>query len=101
MSSADYDPKARALALGSDYKAIFAFVRDQIRYEAYSGVLREADGTLAARAGNALDRSLLLASLLGAAKIPARIAACDLSIDRGQALYRHIFDGFEPSDAAY
>ncbi len=42
-------------------------MRDEIRYEAYEGVLRGALGTLWSRAGNAADKSVLLAALLRAA----------------------------------
>ncbi|MFV2062477.1 MAG: hypothetical protein ACC726_03065, partial [Chloroflexota bacterium] len=56
--------EALAEALEFDPMAAFRFVRDHIRYEPYRGVLRGAEGTLAARAGNSLDRSLLLAALL-------------------------------------
>ena len=94
VPSAQGDVKAQAQAIGSDFRAIFRFVRDQINYEAYSGVLRAADGTLAAGAGNGFDRSLLLSSLLAAVGVPTRFAVCDLPPDRGEALYRHIFDAW-------
>ena len=56
--------EALAESLQYDPMAAFRFVRDHIRYEPYAGVLRGAEGTLAARAGNSLDRSLLLGALL-------------------------------------
>jgi transglutaminase-like putative cysteine protease len=49
-----------AARLGYDPDALFAFVRDEIHYEAYAGVLRGAKGTLWARAGNAADQAVLL-----------------------------------------
>jgi hypothetical protein len=61
-----------AAELSYDVEAIFGFVRDAIRYEPYVGILRGADGTLAARAGNSADQALLLAALLDASFIPYR-----------------------------
>lgn len=53
-----------AASLGQDHLAALAFVRDRIGLDPYAGVLRGAEGTLAARAGSAADRALLLAALL-------------------------------------
>lgn len=59
--------------LGFDANRIFAFVRDETRIEPYRGMLRGARGVLAGRAGNALDRSLLLQALLTESGIPCRL----------------------------
>jgi len=51
-------------AVGKDPKALAAWVRDNVRWEPYDGVLRGAEGTAAARGGNAVDQALLLQALL-------------------------------------
>ena len=63
---------AMAAALGHDLEDIFRFVQEQIRFEPYGGILRGANGTLVARAGNSADQALLLAELLKASSVPVR-----------------------------
>jgi hypothetical protein len=63
-----------AARLGYERDALIAFVRDEIRYEAYAGILRGANGTLRARAGNSADQAALLGALLDAAQISHRFA---------------------------
>ncbi len=64
------------LAFELDYNldSIFRFVADDISYEPYPGVLRGALGTIQARAGNSVDKALLLAALLDASLIPYQFA---------------------------
>lgn len=45
-------------------EAIYGFVKDEVRYEGYTGRLKGASGTLAGRAGNDLDQCELLMALL-------------------------------------
>jgi hypothetical protein len=80
------DIEARAEALNHDARAIFEFLRDRITLEPYSGVLRGARGTLAAGAGNALDRALLAQALLKAGGIESRVVAGELSDAQAQKL---------------
>jgi transglutaminase-like putative cysteine protease len=63
-----------ALALEFDTERIFRFVSERIRYEPYAGVLRGAEGTLMARAGNSADQAVLLAALLKASGTECRYA---------------------------
>jgi hypothetical protein len=76
----------KALELELDAERIFRFVSDEIRYEPYAGVLRGARGTLQTLAGNAADKSLLLASLLDAALVPYRFATGPLEPAAADAL---------------
>jgi hypothetical protein len=63
-----------AAALAYDVESIFRFVADEIAYQPYAGSLRGPIGTLAARAGNSVDQSSLLAALLDASLVPYRFA---------------------------
>jgi Transglutaminase-like superfamily len=85
------DPAAKASELGPDVAAAFAFVRDHVRDEVYAGVLRGARGTLLAGAGNAADKSLLLADLLRAHGLSVRFVRGRLTADRAGALVDQMF----------
>lgn len=77
-----FDPRALAEKLGKDPVALFAFVRDQTYYLPYRGSLRGPVGVLMERAGNSLDRALLLAELLRHAGHEVRLARAQLSAER-------------------
>ena len=59
-------------ALDFDLERIFRFVADEIWYEPYGGLLRGASGTLESRAGNSVDKSVLLDALLRASFLDTR-----------------------------
>jgi hypothetical protein len=82
----DWEVGALAAALGKDPAAAFEFVRDAIGFDPYPGVLRGAAGTLAARAGNAWDRALLLRALLVGSRLRTRFAFATLDRDAAAAL---------------
>lgn len=63
-----------ALVLGGDADALVDWVRTNIAFEQYPGLLRGSRGTLIGRAGNALDTAFLLAQLLADAGYEVRIA---------------------------
>jgi transglutaminase-like putative cysteine protease len=80
------DIDAAAASLGRNAQDVFAFLRDRVTLEPYSGALRGARGTLAAGAGNALDRALLAQALLKAGGIDSRLVSGVLTVERADAL---------------
>jgi transglutaminase-like putative cysteine protease len=87
-----FDPDQKAGELGADVNSLFTFVRDHVREEVYAGVLRGARGTLVSHAGNAWDRSVLLAALLRHHGRDVRFARGRLTPDRATALVTKMFD---------
>ncbi|MGI9323731.1 MAG: hypothetical protein ACR2PZ_00820 [Pseudomonadales bacterium] len=72
----------------------FQFVRDRIGLEPYQGVMRGAEGTLAAAAGNSYDRALLLQRLLDDMGYETRLAygELDSAITSRQSFQSQLFD---------
>jgi hypothetical protein len=68
----------KAAALQYDLERIFRFVADEVRYEAYAGVLRGAKGALWGLAANSADQTLLLAALLDASLVQTRFVVGEL-----------------------
>jgi hypothetical protein len=75
-------------SLDWDPAAIIRFVREEIAFEQYEGLLRGAPGTLMSRAGNSLDQAVLLGTLLKDAGLDARILRGRLSQDQARTLLR-------------
>jgi len=73
IDKSSFDVNTTLDAHGYDAKEIIEFVKKQIAFEQYPGVLRGAKGTLMSRSGNSLDQSLLLATLLKDAGYDTRI----------------------------
>jgi transglutaminase-like putative cysteine protease len=97
LDRAEFDVKARAAELGADVEKIVAFVRDEVAYEVYPGVLRGAKGTFLGRAGNAPDKSLLLAELLKARGFSVRFVKGTLDDNKAQALVRQMLHKKPPA----
>ena len=87
------DPYIQEEAAALDYNAqnIFNFLHDTIGYNAYSGSLRGARGTLWSSGGNALDVASLGIALLRASGIPAQYAEGTLSYAQTQQLILAMF----------
>jgi len=86
MPARDWDIGALADSLDYDPERAFEFVRDSIGVDPYPGVLRGAEGTLAARSGSTADRALLLGALLDAMEVPYRFAFADLDDATAEAV---------------
>jgi hypothetical protein len=71
-------------------QAAFEFVRDQVAFEPYPGVLKGARVTLLTRGGNSLDRALLLAAILKHNDVSAKIVHGTLSPNQAQAVLQQI-----------
>jgi hypothetical protein len=96
MPRQGFDAAALAARLGPDLSAAFAYLRDRVGYQPYAGALRGVRGTLLAGAGNAADRSLLLAALLKQQGFAVRFATAVLS----DADAASLLDAARPGDAA-
>lgn len=96
LDAAATDLAARAERLGAGVEPAFALLRDEIGLDLYSGVLRGAQGTYAQRAGNALDRCLLLADLLRRQGMTVRFVRGVLDDARRAQLLERVFAGPTP-----
>ena len=76
---AEYSLGALAAVLPSDPSALDTFVRDNIGVDLYDGVLRGALGTWLGRAGDPLDKLLLLAAVLRSKHVAFQFAHGTLS----------------------
>jgi hypothetical protein len=92
LRRSSFDVAAKAAELGPDVDSAFRFVRDQVRFEVYEGVLRGARGALMARAGNAFDKSILLGELLRRHRIEVRFKTATLPRERAEALVAQMYN---------
>src|SRR5690606_12112593 len=86
LDRAAFDVETLLDSLDYDAEKIVDFVRHEIAFEQYLGLLRGPEGTLASRSGNALDQAVLLAKLLREAGHDARIARATLDERQARAL---------------
>jgi len=87
----DWRTVTLADALDADPLAAFAWVRDSIGFDPYAGELRGPAGALAARAGNSIDRALLLKRLLDLMDVPSRLVRGTLDDATANALVQRAF----------
>ena len=83
-----FDPPIDDLAFSLEYDLdqMFAFVRDQVAYDPYPGIMRGPSGTLTGLAGNAADQAVLLARLLEAGMVRTRFVEGELTAAAATAL---------------
>ena len=86
IDRSQFDLEALGDKLGWDPEVITQFVRDEIEFEQYPGLLRGAEGTLMSRAGNSLDQAVLLGKMLKDGGLDARIARTELTLEQAKSL---------------
>lgn len=99
IDASQVDVDALALALDSDAAALVDWVRTNIAFEQYPGLLRGTRGTLIGRAGNALDTAFLLAHLLDSAGYEARIVHSTLPEAAARTLVEQMMAPHAPTTA--
>jgi RHS repeat-associated protein len=72
--------QAKALELGRDPVRIYEFVRNELAFQNYYGLMKGPDATLLSAAGNDYDLSALLVSLLRFSGFPARFVRGKISV---------------------
>lgn len=86
--------------LDRDPERIFAFVRDEIQFEAYQWALRGPRATLEGRAGNAADQALLLGALLSLAGVEnIEVMHGELEPASADILFQQMFRARRPAGA--
>jgi len=91
VDRSQFDLDALLSKLDFDPENIVNYVKQEVQFEQYPGLLRGAQGTLMSRAGNALDQSVLLGKLLKDAGYEARIAGTTLSSKQAKDLLGQMF----------
>ena len=86
LDRSQFDLDALGARLDYDPGKIIDFVRTQIAFEQYPGVLRGEFGTLIGRAGNAYDKALLLRRLLDDAGYETRLVRTTLADAQARSL---------------
>lgn len=99
IDGSQVDVDELALALDGDAAALVDWVRTNIAFEQYPGLLRGTRGTLIGRAGNALDTAFLLAHLLDSAGYEARIVHSTLPEAAARTLVAQMMAPQSPATA--
>jgi hypothetical protein len=89
-ASCPFSPASIVLVAGNDPAELTDWVMKHIAYQPYAGVVRGAEGTLAARSGGDWDRAVLLQALLSEAGYRSRLKVAPRTPEEAGALV----DGF-------
>ena len=107
VNEAQFDIQALQQQIGTEPDLLTHWVRTQTRWLPYIGALKGPHGTLMARQGNLLDRSLLLAALLEASGKETRIGHFNATPEQRKLLRKAAGDqqtgglaAFQPSALA-
>ncbi len=73
------------------WEEAFVFVRDQIKFEPSTGIMKSSQGVLWGRAGNAVEQARLLAELLSLEGEKVRYAQGKLNKEKAAWLIKNIF----------
>lgn len=90
VDRSQFDLEALLDKLDYDAESVIRFVKEEIAFEPYPGLLRGGEGTLMSRAGNSLDQAILLATLLRDSGLDARLVQGRLSNERSLQLLQEM-----------
>ena len=94
-----FDVEALSFELAfEEPETIVQWMRENIAFEQYEGLLRGPQGTLMSRAGNALDQAVLLAKLLNDAGYEARVARGTLDSEDAEQLVGQMTQSLHQQD---
>jgi len=96
-----FEPEAMVDRLDFEVELIIDFVQTSIVFQPYEGALRGVAGSLQAGAGNSLDQSILLASLLKSAGFDARLVKGRLEDTDALRLLRQTATGMPNASLEY
>jgi len=86
LDASQFDLDALSAKLGVKAGDIVKYVRDNIAFEQYPGLLRGAKWTLVGRAGNSIDQAALLATLLSKSGYQVKIEHGTLNPEQATSL---------------
>lgn len=78
-------------AIDYQWEEAFVFVRDQIKFEPFTGIMKSSQGVLWGRAGNAVEQARLLTELLSLEGEKVRYAQGKLNKEKAAWLIKNIF----------